>query len=614
MPRPALAAAELRARQGSVRGLLDQVAREVAALPAPVLRELAPVLRAAQAELERDLRGWLARTNGDERFTAQQYRRALAQIDTALDEVGKLEPALVASLGHAAARSGALAASHVKHELAVFSSVFEGTVSPVPLNLAALVARGQKLLIPRHKTSAARYVGHVRDDIRRQLALGLVRGETIHQLTTRLARGGGPRGLVALRGIAGQPGAYVEHIAEGLFGRYRYWGERVARTEVIHGYNVQAHLALEEVHRVDARIQRRWDASLDSRICPACRELDHVVVDVDKPFPGGVDAPPAHPNCRCAVVAWRSDWDTKGTKGSAPAPAPSPPSAPLPAPPPPLPVAVSTAPPSAATLGAGGTPSYSLPDLLKALQSPTGAAEQKVIREQLNKIVEEPGYDLVLQAVGKAKYDYKLRPVSAMGTSLGLFDPTTGEIQVLDTWHTKAADGVAALVAARTVTDEQISAVKTLVHETVHAHSPLTIYIATHKYGRVVEEVTTEVTARKIVRETFSLKSKVLEFPKAATDTGSYNWWIHPMVDILESELGLKRAQVHAAIEEAGITMRRHKGALISTSDAYAKHFVANLPISDAVALKQVPSAKTAKDAQALLRDRIVSKIKSEPW
>ena len=91
----------------------------------------------------------------------------------------------------------------------------------------------------RYETSAARYAGDVARDIRRHLAVGVVRGETNDQLVARLQAHGGPRGVVATRGIAGTAGAVLEVIPEGLFRRYEYWAERLVRTELAHAYTEQ---------------------------------------------------------------------------------------------------------------------------------------------------------------------------------------------------------------------------------------------------------------------------------------------------------------------------------------------------------------------------------------
>ncbi len=304
LPRPA------RGAMARVEGVLQRTAAEVATLPRPALAALAPVLAQAQRETQQALAEWIrTRPDGDQRYTAQQHRVVLAGLDRAFRTIAQLDPALGAGLARAGHVAGVMAARHLHEEIASFSRVFEGSERSVPIQLAGILATGERALIPRFRASAARYAGMVGADIRRELAVGMVRGESISQLTDRLARLGGPRGPVAVRGVAGEPGAVVEHIGEGLFNRYRYWGERVARTETQAAYNTQLDEGLHQAQQHIPDLQRRWDATADLRLCVACQEMHGAVAPIGGAFPNGVTDAPLHPNCRCRVGAWRSDWN-----------------------------------------------------------------------------------------------------------------------------------------------------------------------------------------------------------------------------------------------------------------------------------------------------------------
>jgi SPP1 gp7 family putative phage head morphogenesis protein len=293
----------------AVQAILDGIAEEVAGLDAVALRAVAPILVEAEREVQRDLAVWLRTVKGTQRFTAHELRRVLAQLRRALLEIKRLDPALYVSLQRLSNTAGALATRHVTESLSKLSVVFKSSLSPVALNTAAVIARGDRLLFRRFATSAERYAGQVGDDIRRQLALGMVRGETIDQMTVRLMRGGGPRGLVYVRGMAGDPRARAELISEGLFTRYRSWAERLARTETINAYNVQADVAIAAAEQESGvGLVRIWNAALDRRVCLECRSLDGKTAPIGKPFLGLYMTPPAHPNCRCSVCAWHPDW------------------------------------------------------------------------------------------------------------------------------------------------------------------------------------------------------------------------------------------------------------------------------------------------------------------
>ncbi len=49
---------------------------------------------------------------------------------------------------------------------------------------------------------------------------------------------------------------------------------------------------------------KRWVVAPDC--CDECLDLDDEVVGIDESFSEGVDAPPLHPNCRCAIVPARA--------------------------------------------------------------------------------------------------------------------------------------------------------------------------------------------------------------------------------------------------------------------------------------------------------------------
>ncbi len=297
-----------------VRLVLAQQAAQIDQLDQASMRALLPALIDARNELRRDLTNWLANApDGDERFTAQQYRRALLALETSLDRMAQIAPDMQAALGNNAKAAGALAVANLEQQVARFGAAFGESVYPTDLQLAAVLAKGDGLRIKHYRTSAARYAGAVGEDIRHQLAVGVAKNESFAQLKARLVKLGGPKGWVATRGVLGEPGAVAEHIAEGLFRRHRYWAERVVRTELIEAYNQNHQAGLELLNearnpKTTAEYVERWDSSLDKRACPICRDLDRRVAKVGGEFKGGYKRPPAHPNCRCVLVAWHVSW------------------------------------------------------------------------------------------------------------------------------------------------------------------------------------------------------------------------------------------------------------------------------------------------------------------
>lgn len=310
---PSITDAERKAGHRNVKALLDVVSDDLAHLDKQALVALLPAMVEAEKEVAKAMDRWLADTaGGDSRFTMHQYRQVMLQLKQARKGVvarlskepgwtKDIEKAMNDGLRNAGTTAGRFAVRHIQEELATFDAVFRSGLSPIPIQEAAILATGEKALVPHYKRSAKRYSGGVWQDMQRQFAIGLLRNETVDQLTSRLVRLGGPKGMVDL-------GHRSEFIAEGLFKRYRYWAERVVRTETINAYNIHADATIRSAHEIDDEIQKRWDASMDRRLCRICSGLHGKVVNVDELFPGGYEDPPAHPNCRCAVTAWHKSW------------------------------------------------------------------------------------------------------------------------------------------------------------------------------------------------------------------------------------------------------------------------------------------------------------------
>jgi SPP1 gp7 family putative phage head morphogenesis protein len=300
---------------GDVQAMLDDVTARVARLPQRDERAAAAILRAGLRETTGRVQAWLMSVpDADERYTAQRHRVTMLQLQTALDALEvrireDLEPLLV----QGDERAKSMSARNLRKEVAAGSAAFG--VGQAPSYAAMMdIDRGERALVRHYRASAKRYAHNVRTDIQRQLAIGVATRETFEEMTTRLQRHGGPRGLVSLRGVIGEPGAVAQRIEEGLFRRYRHWAERLVRTEMIAAYNRHHMYQLDEADKLDPGYQMRWDATQDSRTCTICSGMHGKTVDVGKDF--RTDArgraqkhPPAHPRCRCAAVAWRSEWD-----------------------------------------------------------------------------------------------------------------------------------------------------------------------------------------------------------------------------------------------------------------------------------------------------------------
>jgi len=84
--------------------------------------------------------------------------------------------------------------------------------------------------------------------------------------------------------------------------------EVIARTESIQAANqgqLEAWNQALEDGLIGKHAKKVWVTTPDDKLCPICEALDGEEVGLDEEFDvegEGVEAPPAHPNCRCVVA------------------------------------------------------------------------------------------------------------------------------------------------------------------------------------------------------------------------------------------------------------------------------------------------------------------------
>lgn len=316
-----------RAARKQVEAIERLVAEQVGAvehLEAGMLRPMLDVLNEAKRELQRDLRKWLSTVEDPtERFTAHHMRVMLRSIEGAISKLGvrledwinhrplkatKLERAALEGMRAQQHKIGALAVKSLDSEIVRLGHVFGQSLVGPQLDVAAVVARGDRLMMKRFPSSAARYSMHTAEDLRFQIAVGVARGETFEQLVQRLRRIGGPTGPIAVRGIFGAPGAIIEDIPEGLFRRYRHFAERFVRTEMMKAYNTMhdasIKLANDERRPGSPKFERRCDETMDGRTCAFCMSMHGKIMREN-------EGPPWHPNAVFAGSTFVSYGDLK---------------------------------------------------------------------------------------------------------------------------------------------------------------------------------------------------------------------------------------------------------------------------------------------------------------
>ena len=95
----------------------------------------------------------------------------------------------------------------------------------------------------------------------------------------------------------------TSRVAEVFDNREKWESERIARTETIEAHN-QADIMAYEQSGVIAK--KEWLAEPDA--CEICQALDSEQVLLAEDFSTGDDSPPAHPNCKCAILPVLEDF------------------------------------------------------------------------------------------------------------------------------------------------------------------------------------------------------------------------------------------------------------------------------------------------------------------
>lgn len=286
-------------------------------MEAKALAALVPAMAAAQKELSADLAAWLTKLGPNahlQKFTPAHLKQlqlllgiAEAKAQTSAAGYPHASFPMVAAkavqnvMGQQQPQK--LAAATLENELSMLRAKFADLPGP-QLVQAALLAKGDHLVMNQFKNSAQRYAGQVKDDLKFQFGVGLSKGENVQQLANRIAKLSGFQKAVD----ASHPPSAGAAMGGALTKRYNHWAQRLVRTELSGAYNKVAAQGIVAAHKLDDRILMMWDATNDLRVCIYCKSLHGTKVTPGSgAFKGGHLQPPAHPNCRCALVAWVDD-------------------------------------------------------------------------------------------------------------------------------------------------------------------------------------------------------------------------------------------------------------------------------------------------------------------
>lgn len=225
--------------------------------------------------------------------------------------------ARLAGLTHDSAMAAvASAATHSVATLARLEAAYMGVSAQAPrVRLAMMLDETQGMgasLLRQHQTSVERYGQAMLREFEKRIQLGFAAGLTQTQMVEMLTGHGGPTGEVSLRAKLENGQVVVtssEDIPEGLFRRYRYWAERIVRTETARAYNGANLEAYRQMRDDFPDLQKKILAHFDNRTALDSVYVHGQVRPLDGLFRDGAGReyqhPPARPNDRETVIPWR---------------------------------------------------------------------------------------------------------------------------------------------------------------------------------------------------------------------------------------------------------------------------------------------------------------------
>jgi hypothetical protein len=204
------------------------------------------------------------------------------------------------------------AAAQIMHDAGRRARTWK-SVERAPEITVALNPRSKKWIDEHAAALAVELSRQQHEVVRAVIADGYARGSRPEEMAQHLKA---VVGLTSRQQSAVSHFADQEDVTDAQVERYAnkqlaYRVENISRTEnraaVENGRWNEWREAV-DTGELPATTRRQWDSSPDSyRLCENCAELDGQIVGMDEPFHsdelGDIDTAPAHPQCRCTVLA-----------------------------------------------------------------------------------------------------------------------------------------------------------------------------------------------------------------------------------------------------------------------------------------------------------------------
>lgn len=280
-------------------------------------RNLSRLLNTADSSLSERLLSEAERYGGAEaRFSGA----ALVSYQTQVRATLRYVEARLGGLTHTAALAAVEASTtHAAATLERLERAFRGvTTTPIRVSAAVMMDPSSGFgssLLRSVQTSAHRYGSAMIEQFEAHMRAGMVTGLDQRQMVELLTGHGGPTGVVSMRARYAAGVVTVTHtedIPEGLFRRYRWWAQRIVRTETARAYNAAQLETYRQMRRDFPDLQKKILATFDNRTAMDSVLVHGQVRDLDGYFQDGAgrvyQAPPARPNDRETVIPWRGSY------------------------------------------------------------------------------------------------------------------------------------------------------------------------------------------------------------------------------------------------------------------------------------------------------------------
>lgn len=286
--------------------------RAVVTLSNPELRAIMPALYDLREKTVSALRSFLKGEQVGSEYTMHKHRALIVQLDDAIKTAERELPA--AAISDLKRESFGAAKVGIKKMEALVregEKKFTGAVPSLNIPVAKVLTNVKRTVMGRFETKGYKYAGDVGRRLRNELAVGVLRGESVGEMTKRIM-GAGNYARAAKKGVT----KVAEGMADNVLFKSKHEAERLVRTEIVNAYTESQLESLDVADEEDPGYQKMWDAASDKRVCLACYALNGTVVDLNQNFRGGIQGPPLHPNDRCCIVPWHREWgNPKGVLG-----------------------------------------------------------------------------------------------------------------------------------------------------------------------------------------------------------------------------------------------------------------------------------------------------------